>query len=503
MKTRVKTLSKHLKDVAEIRENLIKLRSKETLDLKVFEKAKNYTSNATFNLNYPHLGKEIGVEKLNSLIFIDKEKMIVKVEPSVPMDHLATMTLEQGVMIPVIPEFKGITVGGAINGAAIESSSHLYGQFNDNCLAYEVLLGNGDLVRASPEENSDLFYGIAGSYGSLGIIVSVEIRLIPAKPWVCLTYHHFHTLREALGCIDQLHEKTDPPEFLEGIVFSGDNITVVEGRLISLEQASLIKKKLTLNAPWSPWYFQHVEKNRANSTFQEKISLFEYLFRHDRGAFWMGAYALHWSLLFRYFFETQLGLKKFCQKYFGKTKFERYFQLREPTVGFRIFLGSWMSSRRLYKMLHASAEKWFSETFVIQDYFIPKKNTADFIDLTMKEMRIFPLWLCPVKATADPQIFSPHYLNGNAIDSELLIDVGIYGMPYKTDSLSRINTRLDQWTSRFKGRKMLYSYCYYTAEEFWKIYPKETYERLREQYHASEMWIPIFEKISQQKKPAN
>lgn len=500
MKSRVKTLSKHLNDVSEIRENLLKLKSKEKLDLNVFEKTKNYTSNATFNLNYPHLGKVIGVDKLNSLIFIDKEKMIVKVEPSLPMDQLAKMTLEKGVMIPVIPEFKGITVGGAINGAAIESSSHLYGQFNDSCLAYEVLLGNGDLVRASPRENSDLFYGIAGSYGSLGIIVSVDIRLIPAKPWVSLTYHHFQTLREALGCIDQLHGTSDPPEFLEGIVFSKGHISVVEGRLVSEEQAGLIEKKLTLNALWSPWYFQHVEKNRHKSIFQEKISLFEYLFRHDRGAFWMGAYALHWSLLFRYFFETQLGGRKFCQKFFGETQFDRYARLREPAVGFRIFLGSWMSSRRLYKMLHASAEKWFSETFVIQDYFIPQKNSADFIDLTMEEMKIFPLWLCPVKATKEPQIFSPHYLNGNQVDSELLIDVGIYGMPQKNDSLSEINKRLDQWTSTFKGRKMLYSYCYYNAEEFWKIYPKEAYESLRKQYHASEIWIPIFEKISQQKK---
>jgi hypothetical protein len=71
-------------------------------------------------------------------------------------------------------------------------------------------------------------------------------------------------------------------------------------------------------------------------------------------------------------------------------------------------------------------------------------------------------------------------------------------MPHKTSSLKAINRTLDRSAMKFNARKMLYSYCYYSPEEFWNIYPADAYEQLQRRYHAKESWTSIYEKISQQ-----
>lgn len=43
------------------------------------------------------------------------------VEPNVPMDRLVEKMLEYGLMLPVIMEFPGITVGGGYAGTSGES----------------------------------------------------------------------------------------------------------------------------------------------------------------------------------------------------------------------------------------------------------------------------------------------------------------------------------------------------------------------------------------------
>lgn len=40
--------------------------------------------------------------------------------------------------------------GGLIMGTGIESSSHIYGLFQHTCVAYELVLADGSLVRCSP-----------------------------------------------------------------------------------------------------------------------------------------------------------------------------------------------------------------------------------------------------------------------------------------------------------------------------------------------------------------
>ncbi|TXL01645.1 hypothetical protein BMR02_02755 [Methylococcaceae bacterium HT1] len=63
-----------------------------------------------------------------------------------------------------------------INGFGIEASSHKYGLFQHICASLEIVTADGELVKCSKDENSELYYAIPWSYGSLGFLVCAEIK---------------------------------------------------------------------------------------------------------------------------------------------------------------------------------------------------------------------------------------------------------------------------------------------------------------------------------------
>jgi len=52
----------------------------------------------------------------------------------------------------------------------------------DNLLSANVVKANGDVVKASDDQNADLFWGIRGGGGNFGVVTSFEYRLHPVGP---------------------------------------------------------------------------------------------------------------------------------------------------------------------------------------------------------------------------------------------------------------------------------------------------------------------------------
>lgn len=424
--------------------------------------------------NYQSLVDELQIKRLNAALEFNQQEKFIVVEPGITMEQLLCLTLPYGLMPPVVPEFKGITVGGAVNGAAIESSSHHYGQFNDICLAYEVLTADGRLILASKEENSDLFEAFAGSYGTLGFLVSVKIALVPVNPWIKLTYETMNSPEEALDFMERLNT-----EFMEAIVFKNKTV-VIYGKSIEDKEAKKFPVK-RFDRYNDDWFYSHADKTSNAAAYVEEVSrIQDYLFRHDRGAFWMGGYGLHLPMLLRYFIHKGCTFAGISDK--AKWLVPQYCLPKNPNLLFRSLFGKLMKSSTLYDSLHHQSEGWFQKYFVIQDFYLPKEGGKKFIRSILTNQQILPLWICPVKATQKKQLLSPHYDS----KEKMLFDVGVYGIPVDSNAEETVRI-LENLTHQLEGRKMFYCTTYLSADNFWKLYPESAYRELRRKYSAESL----------------
>ncbi len=438
---------------------------------------KSLHSNTTRSSGYKKKAFKLPVDSLNRIISIDTEKKRCLVEPRVSMKALAQATIKKGLVPKVVPEFKGITVGGAVMGCGGESSSHKVGLFHNTSTFFDILTGDGSLVRATPRENSDLFYGVVGSYGSLGLLVASEIELEEAKPFVRIKIHRCTSGKEALKIIDQLMHLKMPADFIEGIIFDKDFAVVLEAYKSDTPKGFLLKDSLG-----SPWYYQFTKEGREEFS----MPLEDYLFRYDRGAFWMGSYVFSLPIMKKLLCEGIFKLQE--PKPLSLDERMSYSSLRDPNAFIRAVTYPIAASQPLYSLLH-KCEDWVEERFIVQDFTLPVTTCAEFLDAVEAICPVYPLWLCPVRAEDGPSIFAPHNLGVNSIN------IGVYGMPKTGMPLASCLKNLESALKRLSGRKWLYTNSGYTKDEFWSIYPEADYRKLRQKYHAENTWLSIESKV--------
>ncbi len=73
----------------------------------------------------------------------------------------------------------GLTLGGGFGWLA-----RTYGLAADNLVSVQLVAANGSLLRASADENPDLFWALRGGGGNFGVAVAFEFRLHPVGPEV-------------------------------------------------------------------------------------------------------------------------------------------------------------------------------------------------------------------------------------------------------------------------------------------------------------------------------
>jgi FAD/FMN-containing dehydrogenase len=71
----------------------------------------------------------------------------------------------------------GLTLGGGFGYL-----TRRWGWTSDNVVGMEVVTADGKLVRASAEENADLFWGLRGGGGNFGVVTGIDYALHPVGP---------------------------------------------------------------------------------------------------------------------------------------------------------------------------------------------------------------------------------------------------------------------------------------------------------------------------------
>jgi hypothetical protein len=405
----------------------------------------------------------IDTTSLSNILNVDTDANTALVEPNVPMDKLVDATLQYGLIPPVVMEFPGITAGGGFAGTSGESSSFRHGFFENTVNWVEIVLPNGEVVTASNTDNPDLFHGAASSFGTLGVTTLLELRLIKAKTYVELTYYPVSSIHEA---VQKIEEATKNPanDYLDGILFARDRGVICAGRLTNvLPPGSHIQR---FKRAKDPWFYLHAKDLIDNSEAvptTETIPLIDYLFRYDRGGFWVGKFA------FQYFM----------------TPFNRFT---------RWVLDKFLHTRVMYHALHQSG---LSKQYIVQDVGIPYAAADEFVQYLDNNFGYYPLWLCPLhqapQALQSP--FSQFAVKGESNGPQWLLNIGIWGIgPGNMDDFVAVNRQLESKVREVGGKKCLYGHNYYTEAEFWGIYERMGYDALRAKYHAT--YLPsVFDKV--------
>ncbi|GAA0178868.1 reductase [Lithospermum erythrorhizon] len=435
---------------------------------------------------------EVDLSAFRNVLNVDKERMIAKVEPLVNMGQITRVTVPMNLSLAVVAELDDLTVGGLINGYGIEGSSHKYGLFSDTVVSYEIVLADGRVVRATMDnEYADLFYAIPWSQGTLGFLVSAEIKLIPIKEYMRLTYKPVvGNLKEiAQAYIDSFcprdRDQDNPekvPDFVETMIYTPTEGVCMVGRYASKEEAKQKGNKINSVGWWfKPWFYQHAQTALKKGEFVEYIPTRDYYHRHTRCLYWEGKLIL-----------------PFADQWWFR------------------FLFGWMMPPKVSLLKATQGEairNYYHEMHVIQDLLVPLYKVGDALEWVDREMEIYPLWLCPhrlfklpVKTMVYPEPgFELQRRQGDTNYAQMYTDVGVYYTPgpvFRGEVFDGVEAvrRLEDWMIKNHGFQPQYAVSELSEKNFWRMFDAELYEQCRRKYKAIGTFMSVYYKSKKGRK---
>ncbi|MBW9062833.1 FAD-binding oxidoreductase [Rhizobium herbae] len=134
------------------------------------------------------------------------------VEPGATLADVDKETQSFGLAVPTginsTTGIAGLTLGGGFGWI-----TRRFGLTIDNLVCADVVTANGELVRASQTQNSDLFWALRGGGGNFGIVTAFEFQLHQLGPQV-LSGLVVHPIADARAVLEQYRQvlETAPDE---------------------------------------------------------------------------------------------------------------------------------------------------------------------------------------------------------------------------------------------------------------------------------------------------
>ena len=130
---------------------------------------------------------------------VDAGARTARVEPGCTLADVDAATQEHGLAVPVginsTTGIAGLTLGGGFGWM-----SRKYGLTIDNLISVDMVTATGKRVRASADENPDLFWAVRGGGGNFGVVTAFEFRLHPHGPEI-LSGLVVHPFDDAMGVL--------------------------------------------------------------------------------------------------------------------------------------------------------------------------------------------------------------------------------------------------------------------------------------------------------------
>jgi FAD/FMN-containing dehydrogenase len=111
-------------------------------------------------------------------VYVNAETRIARVEAGALWKHILEQSTPHG-LAPLLGSSPHVGVVGYTLGRGIGWLSRRYGFAADSVRWIDVVTADGELRRASPTENSELFWGLRGGGGNFGIVTAIEFNLYP------------------------------------------------------------------------------------------------------------------------------------------------------------------------------------------------------------------------------------------------------------------------------------------------------------------------------------
>ncbi|MCB0937562.1 MAG: FAD-binding oxidoreductase [Mycobacterium sp.] len=402
---------------------------------------------------------------LTDVIAVDPDSRTADVAGMCTYEDLVDATLPYGLAPLVVPQLKTITLGGAVTGLGIESTSFRNGLPHESVLEMDILTGAGEIVTASRTNHPDLFRAFPNSYGTLGYSVRLRIELEPVRPFVTLRHLRFHRLGDLVAAMDRIidtggHDGV-PVDYLDGVVFSPD------------ESYLCVGVQTATPGPVSDYtgqdiYYRSIQ--HADGVKEDRMTIHDYLWRWDTDWFWCS----------RAFGAQNPRLRRLWPRRYRRSSF--YWKLIGYDQRFNI------ADRIEARHGRPPRER------VVQDVEVPIGRTEEFLAWFLANVDIEPLWLCPLRLR-DEGGWPLYPLSAG----HTYVNVGFWSSVPVGPVPGHTNRLIEAKVSELDGHKSLYSDAYYGRDEFDDLYGGETYKTVKKTYDPDSRLLDLYAKAVQRR----